>query len=61
MLPFCEVPCDEVGNIVAVSCYPAEAKMEAYVGVIKSLKVEANQWPVSRVQGKLPVGPSHIR
>ena len=55
------LPCDEAGDILAVSYIPKEAKREAYVGVISPLKGEANQRPVSRVQGELPVGPSHIR
>ena len=55
-----ELPCDEVSDILAVSCCLTKAKGEAYVGVISHLKVEANQSPVSRVQGKLPVGPSHV-
>ena len=56
-----KLPCDEADDILAVSCCPTEAKWEAYVGVISHLKVEANQRPVSRVQGELPVGLGHIR
>ena len=55
-----ELPCDDAGDILAVSCSPMEAKMEADVGVISPFKVEANLRPVSRVQGELPVGLNHI-
>ena len=55
-----KLPCDEAGDILAVSCCPMKAKRDAYVSLISPLKVEANQRPVSRVQGELPVGPSHI-
>ena len=53
-----ELPSDEAGDILAVSCCPTEAKREA--DVVSSVEGEANQWPVPGVQGKLPVGQSHI-
>ena len=58
--PALDLPCDEAGDILAVSCCPTEAKWEADVGVVSSAKCEAYQRPVPGVQGKLPVGPSHI-
>ena len=55
-----ELPCDEAGDILAVSCSPTKAKMDADVSVISPFKVEANQRSVSRVQREFPVGPSHV-
>ena len=55
-----ELPSDETGDVLAVSCSPIKAKQEADVSVVSSVEGEANQWPVPRVQGKLPVGPSHV-
>ena len=55
-----ELPGDEVGDILAVNCCPTEANWQADVSVVSSVEGEANQWPVPGVQGKLPVGPSHM-
>ena len=55
-----ELPCDDAGDILAVSCCPTKTIMETYVSVVGPLEAEANQWPISRIQGKLPVSLSHI-
>ena len=55
-----EFPCDEAGDILAVSCCPAKIKRETYVSVVGPFDAEANQGPISMIQGKLPVGLSHV-
>ena len=55
-----ELLCDEAGDILAVSCRPMKMNREIYVSVVGPLEAEANQGQVTMVQGKLPVGPSHV-
>ena len=56
-----ELPSNEVGDILAVSCHSTKTKRETYVSVLGPLEAEANRGPVTRIQRKLTVGPSHIR
>ena len=55
-----ELSTDDAGNVLAVSCRPVQTKWKADVSIVSSLKPEANQVPVTRIQGEQSVGPSHI-
>ena len=55
-----ELPRDETGDVLAVSCCPTNAEREIDVSVVGSVEGEENQRPVPGVQGKLPIGPSHV-
>ena len=57
--PAVERPCDEAGDILEVSCHPKENR-KADVSLVSPFEGEANQRPVSTVQGQFAVGPSNI-